>query len=146
MEFVEEGCMTTQLAEASPQFLCVDLAESVEKLARSYLRDRTFELDGDDMRRYLVFENVVFDRETDDTVARSPAIRSTHSTGWELGDSGLTDAQEEMLVDALVLTGVDDAILSDEACSAYDSCTEFVPVRTAGTLTTQGSSFLSKVV
>ncbi len=86
MEFVEEGCMTIQLADASPQFLCVGLAESVEKLARSYLRDRTFELDGDDMRRYLVFENVVFDRDVDDTVERSPAIRSTHSTGWHLGD------------------------------------------------------------
>jgi hypothetical protein len=127
MEFAEEGCMTTQLIEASPQFLCVSLAESVEKLVRSCLRDQTFQLDGDDMRRYLVFDNAVFDRDEDEILERTPAIRSTHSTGWRLEESGLSDEQEQALVDALMLTGVDDAILSDEACSALDSCAKFIP-------------------
>ena len=64
MDFVEEGGMTTALAETNPQFLCVSLAESVEKLIRPLLRDRAFELDGEDARRYLVFDNVAFDRQT----------------------------------------------------------------------------------
>ena len=64
MDFVEEGGMTTALAEMNPQFLCVSLAESVEKLIRPLLRDRAFELDGEDARRYLVFDNVAFGRQT----------------------------------------------------------------------------------
>ena len=62
MDFVEEGGMTTTLAEVNPQCLCVGLAESVEKLVRPLLRDRAFGLGGEDARRYLVFDNVAFDR------------------------------------------------------------------------------------
>ena len=127
LEFVEEGCMTTQLAEPSPQFLCVGLAESVEKLLRTMLRDRHFELDGDDMRRYLVFDNVVFDRDEDEPIERCPAIRSSRSTGWSFETSGLTDGQELQLVAALMLTGVQDTLVSDEACTALDACAKFVP-------------------
>ena len=51
MEVPEEGCMVTQFADMSPRFLNAGLAESVEKLLRALLRDRDFQLDGDDMRR-----------------------------------------------------------------------------------------------
>ena len=85
--------MTTQLGDASPQFLCVALAEAVEKLLRSALRDPTFQLDGVDMRRYLVFDNVAFDRDTGTDVELSPAIRSSHTTGWCLDESGLSDEE-----------------------------------------------------
>ena len=37
------GAMATQLADASPQSLCVALAEAVEKLLRSALQDLTFQ-------------------------------------------------------------------------------------------------------
>ena len=127
MEFQEEGCMTTELDDASPQFLCVGLAESVEKLLRSALRDPGFQLDGDDSRRYLVFDTHVFDRDTGTFVARPPSIRSTHSTGWSFVDSGLSKEQDGQLEEALTLVGVDDTVLSDDACSALDACAGMVP-------------------
>ena len=127
MEFQEEGAMTTQLGDASPQFLCVGLAESVEKLLRSALRNPGFQLDGDDMRRFLVFDNLAFDRETGEDVELSPAIRSSHTTGWCLGESGLSDEQELALVDALMGVGVGDAVVSDEASAALDACSQFIP-------------------
>jgi hypothetical protein len=127
MEFQEEGAMTTRLEEASPQFLSVGLAESVEKLLRSLLRDNSFQLDGDDMRRYLVFDNLAFDRDTGDEVELSPAIRSSHSTGWSLGESGLSDEQELAVVDAFMAIGVDDATVPDNVCASLDACSEFIP-------------------
>ena len=119
--------MATQLGDASPQFLCVALAEAVEKLLRSALRDPTFQLDGVDMRRYLVFDNVAFDRDTGTDVELSPAIRNNHTTGWCLDESGLSDEEELTLVGALMGVCVDDATVADEAIPSLDACSQFIP-------------------
>ena len=127
MDFVEEGGMTTTLAEANPQFLCVSLAESVEKLIRPLLRDRAFELDGEDARRYLVFDNVAFDRQTGGHVEISPSIRSSHTTGWTFNGSGLSSEQWMQLHNAIKSIAVDELVLSDDACAALDNCSSFIP-------------------
>ena len=127
MDFVEEGGMTTALAEVNPQFLCVGLAESVEKLIRPLLRDRAFELDGEDARRYLVFENLAFDRDTGGRVELSPAIRSSHTTGWVFNGSGLSGGEEEQLHNAIKSIAVDELVLSDNSCAALDNCSSFIP-------------------
>jgi hypothetical protein len=50
-------------SETNVQFMSIALARSVEEALRPMLRDRAFELDGDDSRRHLVFANGVYDRE-----------------------------------------------------------------------------------
>ena len=110
--------MVTTLGEVSPQFLSASLAESVEKLLRALLHDRDFQLDGDDMRRYLVFRNVAFDRDPGQEVPLSPEIRSSHSTGWSLGRA-LGSEQHAQLMTAITLAN--QAIVSDEATAALEA-------------------------
>ena len=58
------------------------LLERVEKMLRAPLKDREFELDGEETRRYLQFTNGVFDPETMTFVQNSPEIRVTNCTDW----------------------------------------------------------------
>ena len=86
MGFVEERGMTTALAEKNLQCVCVSLAESVEKLIRPLLRDRAFELDGEDAHRYLVFDNVAFERQTGGMWRyRLPYAATTQQDGHSTG-------------------------------------------------------------
>ena len=103
------------------------LAENVEKVLRPLLRDNRFQLDGDDMRRYLVFDNLAFDRDTGQYIELSPAIRSSHTTGWSLCGSGLTDQQEEELNSTTGAVGVNDVVLSDDVCKGLVACAAFIP-------------------
>ena len=77
------------------------LATGVEKMLRAPLTDKSFELDGEDTRRYLQFTNGVFDRESLTFVENTPDIRVTNSTGWAWQGSGLNKVTEEALVAAL---------------------------------------------
>ena len=97
-EFDAKGVAIYQ--EANTHFFCASLAESVEKFLRPLLRDKDFELDGEDCRRYVVFRDIAFDRNLDEMVEKTPAIRSTLSTNWRFEGSTLTEQQEQQVVDA----------------------------------------------
>ena len=127
VSFEEEGGMQIEQDAASPQFMCVGLAESVEKLLRTELRDPGFELDGEDARRYIVFTNCAFDKENGNELELSPVFRSSHCTGWALEGTGVNEAEEDQLSDAMMLVGVEDAACTDEACRALDACAKFIP-------------------
>ena len=58
------------------------LVTGVEKMLRAPLTDKSFELDGEDTRRYTQFTNGVFDRETLTFVENTPDIRVTNLAGW----------------------------------------------------------------
>ena len=70
-------------------------------MLRAPLTDKSFELDGEDTRRYLQFTNGVFDRESLIFVENTPDIRVTNSTGWAWQGSGLNKETEQALVAAL---------------------------------------------
>lgn len=77
------------------------LLERVESLLRALLTDPAFDLDGEDARRYLVFQNAAFDVEEMRWVPLSPEIRTTHCTGWSWHGSGLSEDAEQRLEEAL---------------------------------------------
>jgi hypothetical protein len=82
-------------AAAPDHFRATPTLKAVEAVLRPLLTDRAFQLD--DSRRYLCFDNVVYDAEIDDFVPPHPSIRSSHTTGWSWEGSGLTPDQEELL-------------------------------------------------
>jgi hypothetical protein len=123
----EGGGLKATEGEANVQFMSVALARSVEEALRPMLKDRAFQLDGDDSRRHLVFSNGVYDREDDKWVPRSPAIRSSHCTGWAWKGSGLSTEEEAQVEQALESVGVEDATVTDEAAGLLVDCGKIVP-------------------
>ena len=112
------------LNDAPAQFNGVQLIESCEKLLRSQLRDREFGLDGRDARRYVVFSNGVFDRETGKLDEKRPEIRSSHCTNWALGD------RPDWMVDfykALANVDSDGATLSKDTCKVLAEFAKVIP-------------------
>jgi hypothetical protein len=73
----------------------------VEKLLREPLTDPTFELDGEATRHYLRFTNVVYDRARDVFVPNGPELRTTGCVEWAWTGSGLDEATEREVVEAL---------------------------------------------
>ena len=124
-EFDAKGVARFQ--DANTHFFCISLAESVEKFLRPLLRDREFELDGEDCRRYLVFLDMAFDRHSDEMVEKTPSIRSTHSTNWCYLSSTLTEQHEMKVLDALKLVSCDAMVLTSEANKSLFECAEFMP-------------------
>ena len=90
----EGGGLRATEGEANVQFMSVALARSVEVALRPMLRDRAFQLDGDDSRRHLVSPNGVYDREEDKRDRRSHAIRRRHCTGWVMTGPGLSSGED----------------------------------------------------
>jgi phage/plasmid-associated DNA primase len=107
------------------------LLERVEKMLRAPLRDRCFELDGEDTRRYLQFTNGVFDRDTMTFVENVPEIRVTNCTGWAWKGSGLSAETEDAVTRALESVAGDEAqenaTLSTESCQQLDALCDQVP-------------------
>ena len=93
------------------------LLERVEKLLRCLLTDPSFELDGEDTRRWLAFDNTVFDAAALCFVPRSPAIRATLSTDWEWRGHGLDEATEWELEAALSAWQAAEGGKDEELCA-----------------------------
>ena len=106
------------MGEIRGLFYSAGVADPVEKFLRSLLRDGSFQLDGEDSRRYLVFNNGAYGREADTFVEKTPAIMSSHCAGWTWGGSGLTSEEEAEVEAALALVSADDSWVSDEARAA----------------------------
>jgi len=111
--------------EAHNAFLSIGVAEHIEKFLRPLLKDPAFQLDDD--RNYLVFSNMAYRLDTDSWVPLSPHIRSSHSTGWAWLGSGLTEEEEQRVVDALEAVDTNDAVVGEEACRKLDSVCALVP-------------------
>lgn len=107
------------------------LLERVEKMLRAPLRDKSFELDGEDTRRYLQFTNCVFDRDTMSFVQNSPEIRVTNCTEWAWDGSGLSLETEKGIIAALEQVARDEArgfdTLPEETCELLEALLERVP-------------------
>ena len=105
------------------------LVTGVERMLRAPLTDKSFELDGEDTRRYTQFTNGVFDRETLTFVENTPDIRVTNSTGWAWEGSGLDRASEEALAAALERVAAEESTeegISDTTCELLQGLTDVV--------------------
>jgi len=100
-EIGEESAAVRDRDDRIPLFNSVDPAKSTEKFLRALLSEHHFELDGEATRRYIQFENCVFDRESMRFVPHSPALRITNSTGWSYHGSGLSEDVERRLSEVL---------------------------------------------
>ena len=76
---------------ACPIFENIGALKCVEELLRPLVEDRGFGFDREDCRRYLAFENAVYDRDTDAFIEHSPEVRTVHNTGWRWAGYGLSD-------------------------------------------------------
>ncbi len=106
------------------------LLERVEKMLRAPLKDPTFELDGEDTRRYLQFTNGVWDAETMSFKPCSPEIRVTNCTGWAWKGSGLTEEVENAVHEALENVkrdAVAQSGLSESTCRSLEALCPAVP-------------------
>ena len=130
MSIGEEGgevlvkCSPPEVLNSAP------LVERVEKMLRAPLKDATFELDGEDSRRWIQFTNGVFDRDTLTFVQCCPAIRVTNTTEWAWEGSGLTGATEAAIRSTLERVASDEARgceLTGGTCEELDILCAAVP-------------------
>jgi hypothetical protein len=106
------------------------LVERVEKMLRAPLKDSSFELDGEETRRFIQFTNGVFDRETLTFVQCNPEIRVTNTTEWAWEGSGLTAETELAITSALENVAADEARgegLSKATCVELDNLCAILP-------------------
>ena len=116
----------TQLLDHAPAI------ERIEKMLRALLKDPDFELDGEETRRYLRFNNGVYDFEHMTFVASSPEIRVTNCTEWDYDeDCGIPDAAKHTLEEALLAVQSDELRgegISDETQGLLNGLCEPLPV------------------
>jgi len=98
-----------QRAPPDEAFAHGPLLDRVEKLLRAPLTDPHFELDGETTRRYLAFDNTVFDAQTLTWCQNSPELRVTGGVGWSWAGSGLSRETEEEIDRALEAVKAGDA-------------------------------------
>ena len=124
-EIGDECVATRNNDDRIPMLSSVDPAKSTEKFLRSLLTDHNFELDGESTRRYIQFENIVFDREAMDFIPHAPSLRITNSTGWSYVGSGLSEDVEKRVAE--VLTGCDRPEFDETTISELESLSKHVP-------------------
>jgi hypothetical protein len=113
VEVAERFTLNAVRAQAFPMVNDGSVLSRTEELARPMLEDETFHLDDEDARRFLCFENRVYDVEDDDFFAHTPHVPSSHTTGWALKTCGVTAEQHAELEAAMALWLRSEA---DEAC------------------------------
>lgn len=123
---LEEECVVKRDSDDRiPLLSSVDPAKSTEKFLRSLLTEHNFELDGEATRRYIQFENIVFDREAMDFIPHSPALRITNSTGWSYVGSGLSEDIEKRLAEAVA--GCDRLEFEEATVCELETLSKHVP-------------------